>query len=417
MASILGFIKTYAVSLLCAVAAVAFIAIGVMGMMSDNVKQDMQDVITQTNANAISGLRTNAQNEETIEAERERGERIAAEVEEVRATVAEINAREPLMEGVLPTPINKTIAIRFREVYARALERLPRGLNAGTLPTEGEIEEERQNVADLIALESEKLVESNLEATRQPPVGGAPQFGGPGAAARAEEISTDDPKFDPVYRARVNKARSIQLYYDGPQTFQSTAVAVESADVPDPRDVWLSQVSLWIQQDVLDAIKAVNDAAAAQVDSEEQASVGDVPIKRLRYIRFRYYIKPDGKTWGPTETYPSGAPRPPAHFGSAFSDQRSNDKYDVVRFVVCLVVDQRDVIKVIDAITRANFYKCVNVSYGAVNRDMARIEEGYFYGPNPVSQIMLEFEGYFLRDVYGPLMPPSVLEELQGGAM
>jgi hypothetical protein len=66
-------------------------------------------------------------------------------------------------------------------------------------------------------------------------------------------------------------------------------------------------------------------------------------------------------------------------------------------------------LEVIDRITARNLYRCVNLSYSAPADERA---VGYLYGSEPVVRAEIEFEAYFVRTLFEPLMPDDVLRRL-----
>ena len=223
--------------------------------------------------------------------------------------------------------------------------------------------------------------------------------------------SGGEPKYDPVYRARVSKAKSILCYYDD-TTFHVSPLVLQDV-APTPEEMWFAQVGLWVQQDVVKAIADLNGAAADRV-TEGDPCVADVPIKRLVCVRVLGYDVPtsetvsDGRIHFPMSNTGS---MPNTVGGPSLTGRKSDEQFDVVRFVVSVVMDQRDLPQLIDRISRVNFYQCLNASYAMVDHE-SEIAQGYFYGTDPVVRATFEFEGYLAREVYLPLMPTAVCELL-----
>jgi hypothetical protein len=401
-------------------------------MMSTSVVDEMNKRVNDTGARDIRSLASDPKSERKIEAERAKGEKFEEEYQKTLAAAHRINERGPLMAGVFPEPEKRSTGFEFVQAYKRAVRRLPIELIPGTLPTAEEIEEERQNVVDLQNLEEEQRVEGGETApsiTRRPvttPRGSAaPLFGGGaapmGTGRRAgppmtggrfggaadmvvsgRASSGGEPKYDPVYRANVSKAKSIRCYYDPLATFHVSPI-VNVTSAPEPDQMWFAQVSLWVQQDVVAALARANEAAARQV-TEGEAYVEQMPVKRIELIRVLGYQAPGGFL-----SFPGGADSSGVR-SESFTGQTCNDQFDVVRFVLVMVVDQRDVLQVIDQISKQNFYQCVGASYSMVNP--ADAQAGYLYGIEPVVRVRLEFEGYMARAVYQPLMPAGIRELL-----
>lgn len=435
MKAVLQFIKTYLISLICGVVAIGAVAFGVMGMSSDDVRQEMKSEIQRVGAANIKSLRVSAKNAEVIEAEKRRGKLFEDEYNKTLAEANRINRREVLMKGVFPTPERAATSFRFKEKYARRMKVLHTELSADTLPTEAERQEEVLNVEDLIALDLEREIEGKADepgrTVRAAPRGRAPtasvgsRFGGPsdpmgmrGASSpRGGGKPTDDPKYDPVYRARVAKAKSILCYYDE-ATFHVAPLAYDTAS-PSSGQMWAAQVGLWIQEDVVKAIAELNGAAADAVVDEDPC-VQHVPVKRLVSVRVRGYeadaVPPppgrsgDSEVFNPRQ-FPVAAGGEASKGGASLTDRKSNDQYDVIRFSVTAAVDQRKILQVVDAITRVSFYQCLKVSYDTVDLEELR-GQGYFYGTDPVVYATYEFEGYMFRDIYKELMPDAVKQAL-----
>ena len=233
-----------------------------------------------------------------------------------------------------------------------------------------------------------------------------------GGASSSGVQLPDEPKYNAVLRARVNKARSSRMYYDPERTFHAVLSRLEST-APTPEDMWYAQVSLWIQQDVVKGIADINDDAASKASGD--ASVAAMPVKRLVGIRVLGY-ELQGKS---RLQFPSVIDLPaigeqtaqPSFTGLVTTPDPSNP-FDVLRFEVGIVVDQRDLMRVVDSICRRNYFKVIGISYDQVNRDRDETAEGYLYGPDPVVFARLSFEGYMARDVFDELKPEAVRVKL-----
>ncbi len=439
MRAALEFVKTYLITIICGLVTIAAIVVGVIGMSRDDVTRAMKETISKTGASSIQQLIRDPKNPEIIKAEKQRAEMFAKEFEQTKAVAAEINRRQLLMDNVFPKPDKDATAFRFKEEYDRAMKTIHKVLHADTLPTDADIAEEQENVEEMIAQEIERRMESQEDeeqprVTRRPtgfgrsPLGGgrfargiggrmvgAPgAFGGRGMGSPMMPgqpkldmslIDRNDPKYDPVLRARVRKARSIYCYY-APGSFHVSSI-VEDPGAPPPEQMWYAQVGLWIQDDVVRAIAALNDAAAGRVSGREPC-VEDVPVKRVVLLRIRGY-EVGGETG---ELYfPAVGSETPPPPGPSLTGRKCNEEYDVVRFVLVVVIDQREVLKLIDQMSKVNFYQCIKFGYEAVDVEEATAE-GYLYGTAPVVQATYEFEGYFRRELFKDWMPKAVRQKL-----
>lgn len=430
MQAVIEFMKTHLISLICGVVALAAIGLAGVGMSNKTVIEKLNKSQNEIGAGSISDLRRSAKNQECIDKEKLRAKAFEDDYKATVEKAKNINRREPLMGGVFPKAEQDATRFAFKGAYEKEVSRLPNLMGAETLPTADEIDEERINVAELIAQENEKKEETKIagspSAPPQPPptptvvtfaneFGDAPGGRAPGAGNRSAggsmQMSSSgtnvEPRYNPEYRARVRKAKSIRCYVD-PATFQVHPL-VQMVAAPTPEQMWNAQVSLWIQQDVVQAINALNREAAKAVPDGD-AYVEHSPVKRLISLRVLGYVLPSGGTL-PLGTGDAGAlgrePTP------SFTDRKSNELFDVLRFELTAVVDSRETLKVADAITKANFNKLLAIESVAVNRTVDE-QQGYFYGTAPVAQVRMEFETYMARDVFDEIKPTEVVTLLTG---
>lgn len=453
------FIKAQWISLLCGLVSVLGVAAAVFGMRSGGVVESMRKVAAS--AGEISALRGAAQNEDTINAEKELGERFQQQYEAVVATAESINRRKPLLDGVFPTPPGVASRFQFKQEYRRQLEELPRVLRAGYAPSAQDLLDEMEIVEDLKRRKAELEGESVAAATPAgrpmqaspgvsgtpasprgplgPAPGALPQGRGRSAPPSAEPQAT--PPAGPVgrmgprsaapseaarpsvnlpggaegeeihRRATVKKARAIRVYAAPMESFHISPIYA-SEDAPSPRDMWYAQVGMWVQQDLVNAIAKVNDEAAAQL-SEKEANVTNLPVKRIETIQLQGYVTSSGMVV-PFPMYTSASRSVPTiPIAPSFTGRRSDDQFDVVRVAMIVVVDQRDLLRLIDAVTRTNFYQLVGAEYTSVDSSEAT---GFLYGPAPVVRATLAFEGYMARKIFKALMPEEVQKELGIGS-
>lgn len=424
------FVKKNVVVLASGGVALIAIVVMVLGMTDTSVRDDMQKRIG--GASAISSLRSDPKNQASVDAETARVKGAKAELKKATEELERINKRAPLVD-VFPRLTTSAKAFEFKQVYADALKKLLSDASAGDLPSYAEVEEEQQNVSDLIETERMNQEEGGDASAAPPPppqstgartgrtaggptVGG-PQVGGPGKHDAAAPpvpppgAAFGDIKYDATRRAVAAKAKSIRVWANEWALHRSPILEQQAA--PALADMWYAQMTYWIEADVINAIKQLNDEAAAKAPGGE----GDIetsPVKRLERLRVFGYIAPDGKVIEFPAMNPSNergmgqAQMPgPSDMRPSFTLKKPDEQFDVVRFVVYAVVDQRDVNAFIDRICRQNFYVCVYVEIGAPDMSL-----GHAYGTDPVCRVTLDFEGYFSRKAYAPLMPPDVAKLL-----
>lgn len=218
-----------------------------------------------------------------------------------------------------------------------------------------------------------------------------------------------------------NAALNFGLYLDAQDLGAPTAPLAEAPFDKLVVDLWNLQWKYWIAEDVVLACATLN---ASQ-------PIATAPVKRISNMRFRIPYgaidAPQGETSQPTdsgevvgEQNPSsqGAPidrnAPVLMASYAFSSIKgwaSNQLYDVVQTNVTLVVETTKIPLVTDALAKKNFIVIADVRILAIDPFEA-IRSGYFYGPNPVSLVVLKLESAWLREWTGPLMPDSVRARL-----
>ncbi|MCG3128061.1 MAG: hypothetical protein CHACPFDD_02935 [Phycisphaerae bacterium] len=455
--NIVSFVKTHLISLLCGVAALVFVGATLWGMSLDSVKNRMQERVSA--AGEIKRFESSAINDAKIDAEKRRGELFQKEFEATLEVAHSINKREPLVPGLFPTAQNQAVKFEFVNKYKGSLEQMRADLMADGPPTAADIAEEEQNIIDLAQQEAESKTEDTPNPSMKPglqqpqtptipgrPIGGEEFAGGrryppspeeyygaeggefagrrpgrgggefgPGRGAMMAgmnvpsvnvTIPADQQKYNKEYRAAVNKAKSIRCYADVRSWHVSPIV--ESQLAPSPEDLWKAQVGLWLQQDVAKAVAEVNNEAAAAVQDGDPY-VEHSPVKRIVSARIFGYTGAEKPLLFPMASGATGS-SDVAGPAKSFTDRKSDAQFDVLRFTVTMVVDQREVTRVIDRVCRQNFYKCVGVRYAPLSPEDAKV--GFMYGTAPVTQVTLDFEGYMSRAVFATLMPEEVRKAL-----
>ena len=389
-------------------------------------------------AGEISSLMSGAKHEGMITAEKERGTKFDEQYRAALETARSINKRDPLLPGVFPRPGSQAIAFQFQDAYKQRFLMLPRELQGGGPPTPQEIQDEAERLAEEIR---RKKGELSLDLPPGPLPGGPPPSGvtpapgvplsppgpgeppspagtGPGAGSAA---GTGVPPGQAEQNAAVRKARSIRMYVEatGSRAAFQISPIIASVEAPSARDMWYAQVGLWIQEDVVRALAGLNAEAAARLKAED-AHVGNMPVKHLLGIRVLGYLTKTGQlvrldalrsdTSGAGQPVIAAGPPSPGELRPSFTGRTGDDQFDLVRFSVQLIVDQRDLLRVADAITRANFYQLVSLNYDA---GPAGGQDGpYLYGDAPVVRATYDFEGYMARKAYEELMPEEVRRDL-----
>lgn len=411
----MNFLRRQAFYIVCGVAAAAGVALGVTGLRAmPRVVEDMK--ASESLFNELGALSASPVNQSAIDAERDRIEKTLADHERILAKTGELNRYQPLAPDTFPNGNDQTRR-EFQRRYGDAMPKLFASLHAGQPATKVQIDEMKDKVAD------EQLAPtSELDAA----IAG-PERTGSGVLTRVGA------RKDPVARAHMAAAQKIYCYAtpfarakDAPARgrgrasakqvssldFDSMMIDVGAVDAPLPEDVWRAQVGYWIQKDVVDAIAAINGERADEVRAQNQAVwVGIMPVKEVISIRVAGdYVLPDGERYGGAEPGGFAEALPPSSVVTAFTQSASSDLFEVKQFSLKLIMDQRDIPRLIDRLCNGTFHTLLRVAYKAVppNKDM----KGKIYGFAPVVNVVMDFETVMLGNVFRPLMPQTVCQQL-----
>lgn len=402
----MGFLKRNVFYIVCGVAAAGSIALGVLGMTSMGKVTERMDSI-RTLHGQFAGQSRRPSNPEVIEAQQKRVETIQRQFAELMEKARALNHYEPMKapegEHFFPTATDNGRR-RFAEIYNEQFTELLERLRSGSPPTpemikavEEEMREEQQ-FASGFGDDKGKGEESKPDETEKAEPPTRPSGLITDAAARKSA----------AVRASIRRAREI-FCYAGMDAFQVEREVFEGLS-PRPNDMWRAQLTLWIQQDVVQALARVNDAAAAELRTRDQTPwVGVLPVKEVVSIRVSDYL-PLGQPTAPSREVRDDDPVEP--YGSAdvvFTKTKSTDLYEVVQFAVKLVVDSRDLPRIIDEICRDRFHTLLAVQYEYERAEFENLKmEGKIYGPEPVIKVVLDFESVFFGEPYRCMMPESV---------
>ncbi len=403
------FIKTHWVLLASSLVALIAIAITGLGMTRTGVVTAMQERVRS--AGEIDGLRSNPRNQESIDAEKERGRQFDVQYQATLDAATQINAREPLLAEVFGSGASGDrlqLAYRFQETYKDKLYELPRDLQAGGSPTPQDVQDETERIAEQALRKAAETTETT--ETKEPTKKGG---GAEPSGAKSPTGSAD--LGEAQRRAAIRKAHSVRIYAEVDPQRSSFHVSpiIQGEGAPTARDMWHAQVGLWIQEDIANAIRKLNDEVAQGLDAKD-ANVANMAVKRLVSTQITGYVAADGqvvsfdKVGGQTSQPPGSS----SSTLSSLTGRKSDAQFDVVRFAFTVIVDERELLKLVDRVTRENFHQLVGIEYTTV--PPGRQEGDYYYGEAPVVRATLDFEGYMTRKAYEKMIPADVLTELSG---
>lgn len=487
----MAFLKRNVLMLLCLVVSLGSIGVAYMGCSQfQDVEQSMEQAADfaqrAQNAGRVEGKNRPVVPAD-IEVQEQNKEVVGAAVERVTQRAININKaglEEYLVPEAFPDPTKiMGVNLQFIQRYKEALQALPAILQAKGPPTQEDIDAAQRDIdaeREALGLAPEGGAAAGTKTERPararprgPAIaperrsrgrfaealrsrGGLDRLRAPTPARRTRADAETDkgaegeeasPRFDARRRAEIERAQSIRCYI-GPDPFQTFTAVASAMDPtvrePDPYSMWIAQMTLWVQREILRALAGVNDAVATQVLKDPKANVTQLPVKRLLKLSVGDYRKAAiEETPGKGAARGRGrakapAPRPRGRglqglgaLGSprtadkrdspeavdqpaltadlnapSWTGRQSGPDLDVVPISIQLILDQRYLEKVVDAITRANFYVPTLVKYRAPNRGELRTE--YIYGDAPLVEVTMTFERYFFPQVYAEKMPKAV---------
>ncbi len=280
---------------------------------------------------------------------------------------------KPLLNGVFPKPITAAESYKFPDAYKEAFEDLLKQLKAGTPPSPEDIAEQTERVRQDFGF----LLEPDTSARRGRGMGDDTEM-----QIRRTALA----------EAEIDRAKSIKIYAEMNSFDILQDIAASIGTAPTVDQMWWAQVSLWLQQYVVDAIAQVN----ATADNVSQSVV-----KQIRMITVDHsYILKDSRI---------GSGRTGESMGQSFSGRSGNDLYDMLQFSITVVVDSKRLMEFIDAMYQQNFFTLYSWDISSVAqlgeagrsiRDSRQQVGKPRFGPDPVVVAVLEWEAYFLRDYY-----------------
>ena len=366
----------------------------------------------------LANLQNRPVNPRSIEIEKSRIDATRRDRESVFADARALTDYQLLVPDVFPNGDDNDLR-EFQKQYGLAMDKLFEPLIAGQPATSVDIDVMRDKIVDEQYRAREKGLDS--EETAAAPVAEGP------ARTRAGVLTARGARNDPAARAHIAAARKIHCYttpYRTAKKLKATAsldfhvglIDTGTVDAPFPEDAWAAQVGYWIQKDVVDAIVKVNEEAAQQAKKRgEERWVGMMPVKEIVSLRVSEdYVFPDDDTEYDGATAAGfAAALPPGTATKVYTMNASCDTYEVMQFSVKLVMDQRDIFRLIQKLTTNSFHTLLRIGYSSLppNRSM----QGKIYGSEPTVLVVMDFETVMVGEVFRPLMPSVVCEMLIDG--
>ncbi len=424
MSSVVDFLRRQLFLILCAVGALIGIGLMVTGYMAmPKVLEQMK--AAETIYTGLGSVQNQSANGKFIEAAEKHIREIKQSRDEVVGKAASLHQFKPLVDGVFPDG-NTEKRTEFQKKYMQAMTELFMSLRPGEPPDATEI----RFWEDKIEEERYKRAQQEKDPSQPPPPPIGPTHNEAGvltpdgartlpeeraSIAKAQQIDTYAIRWDNVKAGNKEKVSSLQ--------FDDKMVPKATLEAPEIDECWWAQVGYWIQKDVVDAIVATNKEASEQFPEETRRRdtwVANLPIKELISLRVKHGFVEEKPESASQPAAPGGynAADPPDSCTLFFTQTCSSAEYDVIHFTVKMVADQRDLLKFVEKLTSNHFYNNLRIDYRRVppNRGM----KGKIYGPEPVVNVVMDFEAIFVSGGVGEgektfsefrrLMPPTVCE-------
>lgn len=362
-------------------------------------KQRHQPVVS-LDSDAAAPLLTEFPNEHVIAAGEDAIKGVHSQSIQLKDDSIRINVHHLLVPGSLPDPQD---AYHFKQIYLEQFipdkqtpSVIQKELDAATPPTDEEIKLRADQ-------ETQRLTEAQ------------PHNSATGEVYNKEALQQSiDEMLSKLPEQMRHEAATQHKMYMAPSALSIQPALAPPAPgsqeiPPDAEAIWLGQMGLWIQQDVVNAIVTLN-AASTSVESS--------PVKQLVQI----YVPPDRNLYviaaatASSATPAAGAPAVPASsdtdafpkdYTVSVTGRVSNGVFDVTQFYVVLNVQAPDVERVIQQLERDKLITVCESEVQAVNSAAMQLQ-GYYFGKTPIVTLTLRCEELFMRDWTHTLMPAAV---------
>ncbi len=398
MKKVIDWIKSnLAIVISGAVTAIALVFL-VLGMMDDQVPQALQT--DNTLAGSLTSLRPI--NESVITAALAEQERQQRQLTDMLTRIESEKTYKPLIDTVFPAMSDNdkfSAPYDFRKAFRAKQASFMNDLNAKDRVSSGG--REYGSPSRRSGRTGGEHFLTDLEDTR----GGLPMF----RPGRTDTISPSPSGEKPqASRDDLILAQGIYLYasVDNLDSQNAAVKAVnEGTGLLTLEQMWMAQISLWIQEDIVAVLKNLNEEALQGLDQEKRW-VGYLPIKHLKLFSLDdfYHTSASGGTVG----------RKQGRSQEAFVSPRPAT-VDAIRFNLTLVVDANSLLRVIERISQSGFYTLLEPSKITAVQ-IVTASSGYVYGSAPAVEVEMLWEACFLRSAYDPIMPTVVKDMFTSGA-
>lgn len=320
---------------------------------------------------------------------------LESEYSEIYQEATRLNkaGHEVMLSGLFPQPMDNSRQFRAREAYRDQFRSLYEALNAGSKPGPEAVQEMLdQTESDLrssyLLSETERLSEDQQRELRKR------------QAERLVDLYKQTASEHHVYAEPVKLDPRTGEWQTGPFQIGDWAKGRK----PPMEDLWEGQMQLWIQQDLVRALRMVNNM------QNPDTSLREVPVKRVKkmlvkpgYVgvpeggRIRGGVPDESKVQEIVEKMQQAKQsRLPADFTISPTGRKSNPVYDVRHAVLTLVIDSQRIPQLFNAISSVNFMTIIGMDITDVDEYEA-MRDGYYYGSDDAVELDLTVETLWLR--------------------
>lgn len=351
--------------------------------------------------------------------------KLAAQAKQMVSQAVQMNSAgyAVIVPGALPAPTD-SYKYDFREQYNLVLQRGAKPKIYNNRPVKNLPDEILQSAVpptDMEIQEAKVKLWNDDYKTKLIMVNGLP--------VNQKEVVTEyvkaTAKFDEDFRRK--RALSFKVYLEPTALAISPRLDLAGRTAPAVEDIWFAQMSLWIQQDVCNAIARMN-ALSTNIPSS--------PVKHLVALDVRQdasmYVVPGGLTAGaaampapPSDggeggdggdgSVPAAPAGPVRNFALSPTGRVCNPLYDIVQFEFIVVVERQHVRDFLRQVQSGRFITVLDADMQNIDLEEA-VSQGYDYGSRPVVEVKIKCEAMFLREwtagVNGPM--PQVVKTMLG---
>jgi len=344
----------------------------------------------------------------------------------------------------------------FPQEYRKRVLALVASLGPTAPPTKEELDRETELISSRESFSGTRSAVKLPSGSGPPPRPGSlqdpryarvkPSTGAPGTTAQpgegemAEELAPAEKAFRNLVWAKAGQGR----VYVTEESMVPALIATDTSAQYSDDDLWMAQVSLWIQKDIVAAINKTNEDARRRPTARQNGGVPDSAVKRLVNVGvFGYFVR-EGAT-GSGSSGPTGQPRVPVAGGRfryvgnlagsqshvpRLTERACNPLYDVVHYEFTVILPVQHLRDLLENLRLQNFHTVLDCTItlpqqeSGSYRESSAGENRYYYGTDPVVQVEIIGELLLLTDwtrgrwdaqekrwdpQYPPLMPKAFL--------